>query len=279
MLGFCTELKCLVYEYVDIENSTLQDVLISSADDNPLKKKLQWQDRIRIAAEIGSALCYLHQLQPEATGHGKLTGSNVFIDSNLVVKVDFVQPSNYSKLYVIYLDVKAFGKLMNLITGFSGEIDYSLAERLTLIRSLEETAGQWPQDLAEKLVDLSRSCNSISYNSDVEFYMETVKTELEEIRKKAECIVSPCTGSRGAYREDSNDEIPSAFLCPIYQVRYMALIAIYIVQSSMTCNIFWVIIYLACKEKIRVKMVYVQNSPKTWQKLPKNDTYENLNSK
>lgn len=212
MLGFCTELKCFVYEYVDIENSTLQDVLISSADDNPIKKKLQWHDRIRIAAEIGSALCYLHQLQPEAIGHGKLTASNVFIDSNLVAKVDFEQRRSYRKKHVIFLDVLAFGKLMNLLTGFSGDIDYSLTERLTLIRSIEETAGQWPQDLAEKLVDLSQRCNSFDEYSEKESYMVTVTKELEAIRKKNEGIVTPCSGSRGAYREDSNDEIPGIYL-------------------------------------------------------------------
>jgi len=81
LLGACREHCCLVYEYM--ENGTLEDRLFRKNNTKPLS----WQKRFKVAAEIATALLFLHQTKPEPIVHRDLKPSNILLDKNYVSKV------------------------------------------------------------------------------------------------------------------------------------------------------------------------------------------------
>ncbi|XP_047325069.1 U-box domain-containing protein 35-like [Impatiens glandulifera] len=84
LLGACPEYGCLVYEYMS--NGSLEDILFRKRNNPPLT----WQQRFRIAAEIGSALLFLHQAKPEPIVHRDLKPGNILLDQNYVSKISDV---------------------------------------------------------------------------------------------------------------------------------------------------------------------------------------------
>lgn len=81
LLGACPEQGCLVYEYM--QNGSLEDCLSRKNKTPPLS----WQHRFRIAAEICSALLFLHQNKPEPIVHRDLKPANILLDRNFVSKI------------------------------------------------------------------------------------------------------------------------------------------------------------------------------------------------
>ncbi|XP_042507598.1 U-box domain-containing protein 52-like isoform X2 [Macadamia integrifolia] len=84
LLGACPEFGCLVYEYM--ENGSLEDKLLRR-DNTPT---IPWKIRFRIAAEIATALLFLHQNKPEPFVHRDLKPANILLDSNYVSKISDV---------------------------------------------------------------------------------------------------------------------------------------------------------------------------------------------
>lgn len=84
LLGACPEYGCLVYEYM--ANGSLDDRLFRRGN-TPV---LPWQLRFRIAAEIGTALLFLHQTKPEPLVHRDLKPGNILLDRNFVSKISDV---------------------------------------------------------------------------------------------------------------------------------------------------------------------------------------------
>ncbi|EPS59004.1 hypothetical protein M569_15807, partial [Genlisea aurea] len=84
LLGACPEYGCLVYEYMD--NGSLEDRLYRKNGSNPIP----WSDRFRIAAEIGTALNFLHKTRPEPLVHRDLKPANILLDRNYVSKISDV---------------------------------------------------------------------------------------------------------------------------------------------------------------------------------------------
>ncbi|CAI8599424.1 unnamed protein product [Vicia faba] len=84
LLGACPEHGCLVYEYMD--NGSLEDRLFRKNKSKPLS----WQKRFQIAAEISTALLFLHQTKPEPIVHRDLKPSNILLDRNYVSKISDV---------------------------------------------------------------------------------------------------------------------------------------------------------------------------------------------
>ncbi|KAL8458614.1 hypothetical protein ACS0TY_036216 [Phlomoides rotata] len=84
LLGACPEYGCLVYEYMD--NGSLEDRLYRKNSSAPLS----WQTRFRIAAEISTALNFLHRTRPEPLVHRDLKPANILIDRNNVSKISDV---------------------------------------------------------------------------------------------------------------------------------------------------------------------------------------------
>ncbi|KAK9949374.1 hypothetical protein M0R45_004900 [Rubus argutus] len=94
MMGYCSKLNCIVYEYM--HNGSLQDVF--SSPENSIKgcRVLKWHDRVRIAAEVCSAVCYIHEARPRPIIHGHLSPSNILLDRNFVAKVVVLGSTNAS---------------------------------------------------------------------------------------------------------------------------------------------------------------------------------------
>ncbi|XP_008466285.1 U-box domain-containing protein 52 [Cucumis melo] len=84
LLGACPEYGCLVYEFM--ANGSLEDRLLRRGNTPPLS----WQLRFKIAAEIGTALLFLHQTKPEPLVHRDLKPANILLDRNFVSKISDV---------------------------------------------------------------------------------------------------------------------------------------------------------------------------------------------
>ncbi|XVF48701.1 hypothetical protein PTKIN_Ptkin03bG0211000 [Pterospermum kingtungense] len=84
LLGACPEYGCLVYEYM--YNGSLEDRLLRKGNTRPLS----WRRRFKIAAEIATALLFLHQAKPEPLVHRDLKPANILLDRNYVSKISDV---------------------------------------------------------------------------------------------------------------------------------------------------------------------------------------------
>ncbi|KAM0827699.1 hypothetical protein ACQ4PT_068025 [Festuca glaucescens] len=81
LLGACSESSKLVYEL--LPNGSLEDFL--SCSDK--RRTLTWEIRVRVIAEICSALIFLHENKPDPIFHGDLKPANILLDANLVSKL------------------------------------------------------------------------------------------------------------------------------------------------------------------------------------------------
>lgn len=81
LLGACPEYGCLVYEYMNY--GSLEDRLNRKGGTPPIP----WKIRFKIAAEIATALAFLHQAKPEPLVHRDLKPANILLDRNFVSKI------------------------------------------------------------------------------------------------------------------------------------------------------------------------------------------------
>lgn len=84
LLGACPEYGCLVYEYMD--HGSLEDRLYRRGG----TPSIPWQMRFKIAAEVATALLFLHQTKPEPLVHRDLKPANILLDRNYVSKISDV---------------------------------------------------------------------------------------------------------------------------------------------------------------------------------------------
>ncbi|OVA08400.1 Protein kinase domain [Macleaya cordata] len=84
LLGACPEYGCLVYEYMDY--GSLDDRIFRRGNTPPIP----WRVRFKIAAEIATALLFLHQAKPEPLVHRDLKPANILLDHNYVSKISDV---------------------------------------------------------------------------------------------------------------------------------------------------------------------------------------------
>ncbi|KAB1201904.1 putative U-box domain-containing protein 50 [Morella rubra] len=218
MIGLCSELKCIVFEYMN--NGSLGDILSSSHRSfRKRNRPLGWQERVRIATQVSSGLCFLHLARPRPMIHGRLNLSNILLDRNYVAKISGYGLSQAHNENDTRLDIQAFGGIMlHLLTGrnWAGLIDEAMTmDRAVLAQVLDEVGGDWPLDLAEEFVDLAMRCLS---NTDLS--MTRVMEELTKMKKKAdeatarggsEAKINGCDDDEDSY------DVPRVFLCPIFQ--------------------------------------------------------------
>lgn len=81
LLGACPQYGCLVYEYM--ENGSLEDRLFRKNNTPPIP----WRTRFKIAAEMASALLFLHEAKPEPLVHRDLKPANILLDTNYTSKI------------------------------------------------------------------------------------------------------------------------------------------------------------------------------------------------
>ncbi|CAL0304690.1 unnamed protein product [Lupinus luteus] len=240
LIGACPETCTLVYEY--LPNGSLEDRLACKDNTPPLS----WQTRIRIAAELCSALIFLHSSKPHSIVHGDLKPSNILLDANLISKLsDFgichilslhdISSNNTTLLRradptgtFAYMDpqflasgeltpksdVYSFGIiLLRLLTGrqalgITKEVKNALdAGKLNSL--LDPLAGDWPFVKAEQLTRLALRCCEINRKSRPDLHSDVWRT-LEPMR-----VSSGGTNSFGLCSERHYQ--PPYFVCPIFQ--------------------------------------------------------------
>ncbi|RDX86290.1 U-box domain-containing protein 33, partial [Mucuna pruriens] len=240
LIGACPESWTLVYEF--LPNGSLEDRL-NCKDSSP---PLSWQTRIRIAAELCSALIFLHSSKPHSIAHGDLKPSNILLDANLVSKLsDFgicrvlscqESPSNDTTQFwrtvpkgtLLYVDpefltsgeltpksdVYSFGIiLLRLVTGkpalgITKEVQYAL-DTGKLKSILDPLAGEWPFMLAEQLTRLALRCCEMNRRSRPDLYPDVWKI-LEPMRASLRDTNTFQLGSQGLCQP------PPYFICPIF---------------------------------------------------------------
>ncbi|TKY69960.1 putative U-box domain-containing protein 50 [Spatholobus suberectus] len=221
MVGFCSEPKCIVLEYM--RNGNLRDMLFSRRKN----RALRWHDRIRIAAEVCSGLGFLNEAKPRPVIHCHLTPSKVLLDRNLVAKITgFGLHECHDEQCNVESDLRAIGDLlMQLLTGrnWAGLVEEVMTvdmDREALACVLDEMVGQWPLDLAKELAGLAVRCKSIKSKPNSELSIAKVLEELNEIRRKGDEILG-MEGRKaiigGCIDREASNDMPSVFLCPILQ--------------------------------------------------------------
>lgn len=227
LVGVCPEALSLVYEY--LPNGNLRDRLFCKST----TPSLTWRVRTCIAAQISSALLFLHSSKPEKIIHGDLKPENIFLDSNFNCKIcDFgtcrlvpedvecyplfrrnTEPKGafsyadpqYQRTEMLTpkSDVYSFGIIiLQLLTGrpphgLASEVRRAvLSGKLSSI--LDPAAGEWPSDLARRLAEFGLQCSELNSRDRPELTPEVVR-ELEQLHLMEE------------------RPVPPFFLCPILQ--------------------------------------------------------------
>lgn len=227
LLGSCPEAWSLVYEY--LPNGSLQDRLFEKSSISPLT----WKTRVRIIAEISSAVCFLHSSQPDKIVHGDLKPQNILLDSELSCKIcefgicrlvtedtlysprfhritepkgafPYVDPES-SRIGVLTpkSDIYSFGVIiLQLLTGKApvgliGEVRRTMSHG-KLASILDPSAGEWPMLVVKRLMDLALQFCELNSKDRPDLTPSLVR-ELEQLHVSEE------------------RPVPSYFLCPILQ--------------------------------------------------------------
>ncbi|XP_074563107.1 U-box domain-containing protein 33-like isoform X1 [Curcuma longa] len=238
LIGACPEAWALVYEF--LPNGSLEDHLNCKKNTPPL----MWQTRTRIAAEICSALIFLHSCKPFSVVHGDLKPGNILLDANFVSKLgDFgicrllVQSINSTALYhhtrqpkgtfaymdpelltsgeiTVKSDMYSFGVvLLRLLTGRPAfgisKIVQQALDKNCLHKILDGSAGDWPYLHAEKLAKVGLKCCAMKRRNRPD--------ATEAWRILDPLTKSSFSGPLLSYRLTAEDSpyIPSYFICPI----------------------------------------------------------------
>ncbi|KAK7816430.1 u-box domain-containing protein 52, partial [Quercus suber] len=187
LLGACPEYGCLIYEYMN--NGSLEDRLFRRGHTTPIS----WRRRFKIAAEIATALLFLHQAKPEPLVHRDLKPANILLDRNFVSKISdvglarLVPPSVANSVTQYHMtsaagtfcyidpeyqqtgmlttksDIYSFGiMLLQIITakppmGLAHHVQKAI-EKGTFEELLDPTVPDWPVDDALEFAKLALKC-------------------------------------------------------------------------------------------------------------------------
>lgn len=115
VIGACVDRRCILFEYTP-PGATLRDGLFVPPRRAEEAPRLPWHHRIRIAAEVASAVGFLHSSRPAATAHGLVGPSAVLFGPHLTVKLSGLLPRRPSDATAS--DNAAMGNLiLQLLTG------------------------------------------------------------------------------------------------------------------------------------------------------------------
>ncbi|KAM1503220.1 hypothetical protein ACFXTO_028483 [Malus domestica] len=230
LLGACPEYGCLVYEYM--AKGSLEDRLFQQG--NSKTPAIPWQLRFRIAAEIGTALLFLHQTKPEPIVHRDLKPGNILLDHNYVSKISdvglarLVPPSvqdsvtqyrmtstagtfcyidpEYQQTGMLGTksDVYSLGVMfLQLITakspmGLTHHVEQAL-ELGTFAELLDPAVPDWPVEEATNFAKLALQCTEMR-RKDRPDLGKVVLPELNRLRALAEDSM-PGAGAGGVYSQ------------------------------------------------------------------------------
>ncbi|KAL0913721.1 hypothetical protein M5K25_017202 [Dendrobium thyrsiflorum] len=242
LIGTCPEAWALIYEY--LPQGSLDDRLTCKDKTDPLP----WDVRIRIAAEICSALIFLQSNKPHGIVHGDLKPANILLDANFVSKLgdfgisrllaqinathtpccntnpkgtlvymdpDFISSGDIT----LAADVYSFGIiLLRLLTGkpalgIINQVQEAVNDE-KLHSILDRSAGKWPYIQAKQLVQLAlKCCNAIRKNRpSLDGEVWKVLDLIVKVNERGK--LPPLSSSSVS---QNNISIPSYFICPISQ--------------------------------------------------------------
>ncbi|GJP81235.1 hypothetical protein CLOP_g11399 [Closterium sp. NIES-67] len=287
LLGCCPSKYCLVYEFM--ANGSLEDRLLCANGSPPLP----WYIRMRVAAEIASALLILHT-RPVPIVHRDLKPGNILLDKNFVAKLGDVglaklmpglsMDQTYMRESVpvgtfAYVDpefqrtgefgpksdVYALGiVLLDLLTGRKPNVYEGLEEAVDdgdegeLKQFLDEKAGDWPLDMVMEVARIAVKCSEMRRKKrpDLEKQVMPVLDRARARAAKAE------EEARKAPSRRPMAEAPSVLFCPI-------------TQEMMVNPVLAADGHTYEQEAIRSWLETSDMSPMTNQKLPSKDLVPN----
>ncbi|KAD7479157.1 hypothetical protein E3N88_02293 [Mikania micrantha] len=204
MLGFCRELKCVVFEYM--HQRCLRNVLFSNSRK---KQALNWHARVCIAAKVCSGLTFLHLAKPRPIVHGNVNPSNILLDHNNVAKLHGFRLDFMYDESDIRSDIRDFGSLvLQLLTGrnWCGSVDEVVDHRV----------GDWPMEVAMEIARIGTRC-LCSFGEDGAYTgIKMVMKDIEEVQKMADDLIVADAGCL-VNKSSADLERPSFFFCPILQ--------------------------------------------------------------
>ncbi|RWR88003.1 U-box domain-containing protein 52 isoform X2 [Cinnamomum micranthum f. kanehirae] len=223
LLGACPEYGCLVYEYM--ENGSLEDRLFRRGH----TPSIPWPVRFKIAAEIATALLFLHQTKPEPLVHRDLKPGNILLDRNNVSKISdvglsrLVPPSvadsvtqyrmtsaagtfcyidpeyQQTGMLGIKSDIYSLGvMLLQIITakspmGLTHHIERAI-EKGTFADMLDQTVPDWPVEEALSYANLALKCTELRRKDRPDLGTE-ILPELNRLRAIGMTYESSCASS------------------------------------------------------------------------------------
>ncbi|KAG8094573.1 hypothetical protein GUJ93_ZPchr0012g19607 [Zizania palustris] len=234
LLGFCPEIGCLVYEYM--ENGSLEQLI-----NNKGHRSLHWFLRFQIIFEVACGLAFLHATKPEPIVHRDLKPGNILLDKNFVSKIGDVGLAKLISDLVPeglteYRDTTVAGTLYYMdpeyqLTGtvrpksdlyamgiiilqlLTGKRPHGLIlsaeeaiQRGSFSNILDRSQIDWPIVEAEMLAKLGLRCTALKCRDRPSLESE-VLPELENILRRV--TASPIRSLNAA--------VPSHFICPILQ--------------------------------------------------------------
>ncbi|XP_020108087.1 U-box domain-containing protein 51-like isoform X2 [Ananas comosus] len=222
LLGACPEYGCLVYE--NMLNGSLEDRLFryrgSSSPAGPPPPPLLWPHRFRIAAEVATALLFLHQTKPEPLVHRDLKPANVLLDRHLVSKIGdvglarlvpppvadavtqyritaaagtfcYIDPEyQQTGMLGVKSDVYSLGiMILQILTakppmGLAHHVERAMEEG-RFAEVLDAAAGEWPVDEARRMAEVGLRCAELR-RKDRPDLATVVLPELDRLRAVAE---------------------------------------------------------------------------------------------
>eukprot|EP00850_Spirogloea_muscicola_P015459 SM000118S25602 [mRNA] locus=s118:349756:354615:+ [translate_table: standard] len=242
LLGCCLgpEHFCIIYDYM--ENGSVEDRLQCLQGTPPLL----WHTRIRVAAEVASALVFLHS-SPEHILHRDVKPANIFLDRNYVAKLGdvglaclmktaydsgmshgyqtwpvgsfgYIAPEfQRSGEFGTFTDVYSLGMvLLRLLTGQDSMVRKVLeaVQKKRIADILDPSAGNWPLKLAMKVAEVALACAEIDRTKRPDL-ASVILPKLAACRDEAELAAQE--DARRRPMED--DVIPSSFFCPITRAK------------------------------------------------------------
>lgn len=222
LLGACPEYGCLVYEFMG--HGSLDDCLFRRGDNS---RPLSWQRRFKIAAEIGTALLFLHQTKPEPLVHRDLKPANILLDNNYVSKISdvglarLVPPSiadsvtqyrmtstagtfcyidpeyQQTGMLGVKSDVYSLGIMfLQLITakppmGLTHHVERAI-EKGTLSEILDPSVTDWPAEETSSFAELALKCAELR-RKDRPDLCKVVLPELIKLQSLAEASMYSST--------------------------------------------------------------------------------------